>query len=105
MVVAWRVHHLTKLGRETPDVPCTVFFEDHEWKGLLTYWARKPVFSNEPPTLRQAVRLTAKLGGFQGRKCDGEPGTKALWRGLQRLDDIAGVVAVGTPVTQRPPHR
>ena len=36
MVMAWRVHHLTKLGRETPDVPCTVFFEDHEWKGLLT---------------------------------------------------------------------
>jgi hypothetical protein len=71
MVVAWRVHHLTKLGRETPDVPCTVFFEEHEWKGLLTYWARKPVFSDEPPTLRQAVRLTAKLGGFLGRKCDG----------------------------------
>ena len=91
MVVAWRVHHLTKLGRETPDVPCTVFFEEHEWKGLLTYWARKPVFSDEPPTLRQAVRLTAKLGGFLGRKCDGEPGTKALWLGLQRLDDIAGV--------------
>jgi len=59
MVVAWRVHHLTKLGRETPDVPCTVFFEDHEWKGLLTYWARKPVLSGEPPTLSQAIRLTA----------------------------------------------
>lgn len=69
--MAWRVHHLTKLGRETPDVPCTVFFKEHEWKGLLTYWARKPVFSDEPPTLRQAVRLTAKLGGFLGRKCDG----------------------------------
>ncbi len=26
---------------------------------------------DEPPTLRQAVRLTAKLGGFLGRKCDG----------------------------------
>jgi hypothetical protein len=97
MVVAWRVHHLTKLGRETPDVPCTVFFEEHEWKGLLTYWARKPVFSDEPPTLRQAVRLTAKLGGFLGRKCDGEPGTKALWLGLQRLDDIAGVYQLLAP--------
>ena len=28
MVVAWRIFHLTKLGREVPDVPCTVFFED-----------------------------------------------------------------------------
>ena len=30
MVVAWRVHHLTKLGGETPDAPCTVFLEEHE---------------------------------------------------------------------------
>jgi hypothetical protein len=28
MVVAWRIFHLTKLGRETPDVPCTVYFEE-----------------------------------------------------------------------------
>ena len=97
MVVAWRVHHLTKLGRETPDVPCTVFFEDHEWKGLLTYWARKPVMSGDPPTLHEAMQLTAKLGGFLGRKCDGEPGTKALWLGLQRLDDIAGVYQFMAP--------
>jgi len=30
LVVAWRLFHLAKLGRETPDVPCTVFFEEHE---------------------------------------------------------------------------
>ena len=29
------------------------------------------------------------LGGFLGRKCDGEPGVKTLWRGMQRLKDIA----------------
>ncbi|MGB8691506.1 MAG: IS4 family transposase, partial [Microcoleus sp.] len=31
----------------------------------------------------------AKLGGFLGRKGDGEPGVKTLWRGWQRLHDIA----------------
>jgi hypothetical protein len=30
----------------------------------------------------------AKLGGFRGRKSDGDPGTEVMWRGLQRLDDI-----------------
>ena len=35
MVVAWRIYHLTKLGRETPEVPCTFFFEDAEWKALV----------------------------------------------------------------------
>jgi len=30
MVVAWRIYHLTMLGRETPEVPCTIFFKDIE---------------------------------------------------------------------------
>lgn len=94
MVVAWRIHHLTKLGRETPDVPCTVFFEEAEWKALLAYIKQDPVAPEHPPTLREATRMVARLGGFLGRKCDGEPGTKSLWIGLQRLDDIAGMWTV-----------
>jgi len=43
---------------------------------------------SEPPSLRDAVRMIAKLGGFLGRKSDGEPGTTTLWRGLVRLDNI-----------------
>ncbi len=34
------------------------------------------------------LRMVAELGGFLGRKGDGEPGAQTLWRGLQRLDDI-----------------
>lgn len=30
MVIAWRIYHLTKLGREVPDVMYTVFFEEAE---------------------------------------------------------------------------
>jgi hypothetical protein len=91
MVVAWRIHYLTKLGRETPDVPCTVFFEDAEWKALTAYIKKDPSHSAEPPTLREATRMVASLGGFLGRKCDGEPGTKSLWLGLQRLDDLTSM--------------
>ncbi len=39
MVVAWRIYHLTMLGRETPDVPCTVFFNGIEWKALCLWIA------------------------------------------------------------------
>lgn len=28
------------------------------------------------------------MGGFIGRKRDGEPGAKVIWRGLRRLPDI-----------------
>ena len=89
LVVAWRICHLTKLGRETPAVPCTVYFEEHEWRALVAFVTRPPEPPQEPPTLREAIRMVAGLGGFLGRKGDGEPGTETLWRGLQRLDDIA----------------
>jgi Druantia protein DruA/Transposase Tn5 dimerisation domain/Transposase DNA-binding len=88
MVVAWRIFHLTKLGREVPDVPCSVFFEEAQWKALAVYINRNPIPPRQPPSLRQATRMVASLGGFLGRKGDGEPGTKSLWIGLQRLDDL-----------------
>ena len=88
MVVAWRVYHLTKLGREVPDLPCSVFFEEAEWKALVAYKTENPIPPENPPTLKEAMNMTASLGGFLGRKCDGNPGTKSLWLGLQRLDDI-----------------
>jgi len=88
MVVAWRIYHLTKLGREVPDVPCTVFFEDAEWKALVAYKTQNPIPPEKPPKLREAIHMVASLGGFLGRKSDGEPGTQTLWLGLQRLDDI-----------------
>lgn len=89
LVVAWRIFHLTKLGGETPNVPCPVFFEDAEWKALYSYVRQTPIPPETPPTLREAIHLTASLGGFLGRKGDGEPGTTSLWLGIQRLHDIA----------------
>ena len=91
LVVAWRIFHLAKLGREIPDVPCTVFFEEGEWKALVAYVTQNPTPPQRPPSLREAIRLVASLGGFLGRKGDGEPGTKTLWLGLQRLDDLTAM--------------
>jgi hypothetical protein len=33
--------------------------------------------------------MIATLGGFLGRKGDGEPGVKTLWWGLQRVTGFA----------------
>jgi hypothetical protein len=88
LVVAWRIFHLTKLGRENPDVPCTVYFEEIEWKALVGFIRKDPIAPPQPPSLRETIRMVAGLGGFLGRKRDGEPGTQTIWLGLQRLDDI-----------------
>ena len=97
MVVAWRIYHLTKLGREVPDVPCTVYFQEPEWKALVTYSTQNPVLPEKPPTLREAIHMLAGLGGFLGRKSDGDPGTKSLWLGILRLDGMTEMYIILAP--------
>lgn len=41
-----------------------------------------------PFTVKEFVHGVARLGGFLGRKHDGSPGVKTLWRGYQRLQDL-----------------
>ncbi len=103
LVVAWRIHHLTKLGRETPDVPCSIYFEEAEWKALTTFITKQPIPADKPPTLREAIRMVAALGGFLARKGDGEPGTQTIWLGLQRLDDLTEMWKVMTGIFHHPP--
>lgn len=96
MVVAWRIYHLTMLGRETPDVPCTVFFKDIEWKALCCYANKTADPPPQPPSLQEAIFMLAGIGGFMGRKSDGNPGTQTIWRGLLRLDTATEMYALMT---------
>ena len=89
LVVAWRIEHIKKLSRTIPQAPCSVAFEEHEWQALLAFKRPDKPLPSTAPNLREITRLTAELGGFLGRKGDGEPGSTTLTRGLQRLQDIA----------------
>jgi hypothetical protein len=88
-VVAWRVLFLTMQGRQQPDLPCAVLLEPEEWQALHCFSHHTHEPPPKPPTLREATRLIAQLGGFIGRRRDGDPGAITIWRGLQRLQDIA----------------
>jgi hypothetical protein len=96
MVVAWRIYHMTMLGRETPNSPCTVFFKDVEWKALYSYVNKTPLAPQETPTLQEAIMMLGQIGGHLGRKSDGPPGTQTLWRGLQRLDTATEMYVIFT---------
>ena len=86
-LVAWRLLWLTYEARQYPDQPCDQVLESAEWQLLVQHYVPKRRTS-KPPTLHEAVRWIAQLGGFLGRKADGEPGVKTIWRGLRRLTDM-----------------
>ena len=44
---------------------------------------------------RAYLREIAMLGGFLGRKSDGEPGWQTIWKGWNRLQDIAIGIEIG----------
>lgn len=102
MVVAWRIYHMTMLGREIPDSPASVFFKEEEWKALYCYVHKTPIAPDKPPTLREAIRMVGRIGGHLGRKSDGEPGTVTLWRGIQRLDTATEMYIIFTSTRDGP---
>jgi hypothetical protein len=87
-VVAWHILYLTYEARSNPTLPCTRVFSDYQWRVLhLTIHRRMPL-PDEPPNIAMATRDCARLGGYLGRKRDGPPGVKTLWRGWRRLTDL-----------------
>jgi hypothetical protein len=96
-VIAWRIIYATMLARVAPELPCTVLLDEDEWQGLYCRIHRVAVAPEKPPTVRQAVRWIGQLGGFQGRKRDGEPGVTVLWKGFQHLVEIAAMYRIMRP--------
>jgi hypothetical protein len=87
-VVAWRVLLASRLARTDPDLPCTILLSTAEWQALACRSLNTPTPPSDPPSVHQAVRWIARLGGFIGRKSDGDPGPTTLWRGFLALAEL-----------------
>jgi hypothetical protein len=83
MVVAWRVACLMRKGRTCPELDAALFFDPDEIRGA--HLLAKLKMPATPPTLNEMVRLVARIGGFLGRKGDGEPGVKTIWKGIDQV--------------------
>jgi len=84
-IIAWRMLQITYESRKNTKVLANKVLEKHEWEALYCITYKTPVPPKEIPTLHEAVHWIAKLGGFLGRKSDGEPGVKVIWRGFSKL--------------------
>jgi hypothetical protein len=86
-VVSVRLLQLKSAARTTPTRPATEVVPQR-WIAMLQA-ARKKTHRKRRPmtamTIYEFYRELAKLGGFLGRKCDGEPGWITIWRGWQKL--------------------
>src|SRR3989441_11033087 len=76
------------LARAVPEMPCSVLLELDEWQALYCAIHHGPTPPEEPPSLEQAVRWIAQLGGFVGRRRRDQPGTETLWRGVLHLIEL-----------------
>jgi hypothetical protein len=83
-VVAVRVLQLRCALESQPDAPAEQVATKTEIK-VVRQWTKH---RRGDMTVREFVRGVARMGGFLGRKGDGEPGIRTLWRGCQRLQDL-----------------
>ena len=80
-VLAVRLLQMKLVARTTPDRPASEVVPPR-WTDGLRQILRRP---RPLDTVRDFFRALASLGGFLGRKCDGEPGWQTIWRGLETL--------------------
>jgi hypothetical protein len=87
-IIAWRIMYLTYLNRTAPQTPCDHFFTPQEWQSVwfVTKKAPPPI---KPPTLAEFVCLLTRLGGYNNRAKERQPGPLPFWIGLRRMYDLA----------------
>ena len=84
-VVAVRLLQLKSAARTTPDRPASQVVPWYWIHMLIAARKRLKNTTAANMTIREFYRELAKLGGFLGRKSDGEPGWITIWRGWQKL--------------------
>jgi len=86
-IAAMEMMKLTYLARVSPTVSCELVLTKEQWSVLYMLIHKQAILSQEPPTMEEAVKWMGKLGGHLGRKSDGHPGLKVIWRGYRRMMD------------------
>ena len=94
--IAVRLLQLRQLARQTPDLPAKAVVEPL----MVDVLALRQKKNAQAMTIGEFWRLVAAMGGHQGRRSDGPPGWRTLWKGWRYLADLtegARLFAMSTP--------
>ena len=72
--VAMRIQRLMQLSRTQPDMPASAELTKHEIEAIIVLRRPRGVVRTAKPTLAEAVRWLADLGGYTGKSSGGPPG-------------------------------
>lgn len=84
MPIAVRLLQLRQSVRQLPDVPASTLVEPL----MVQVLARRQGRDWQTMSAQDFWRRVAQLGGHQGRRADGPPGWRTLWKGWQYLADM-----------------
>ena len=93
VAVASRIERIKRLAREQPDEPASVELSECEILALIKlkriHKKRTETISDSVPTIEQATRWLAELGGYTGKSSGGPPGSVTIRRGLDYIAPLA----------------
>lgn len=93
-VVALRLVQLKTQSKTSPDRPAREVVP-RLWLQMLKA-VRRRLKRVHDLTIYEFYRELAKLGGFIGRKSDGEPGWITIWRGWEKLNNLVKGAKIAT---------
>jgi hypothetical protein len=84
-VIAVFIMNLTYIARLNPELPCTILFDEEEWKVPYCVANRTKEAPEKPYSIAEVVEHIGNLGGPGRAPSDGPPGVETVWRGLQKF--------------------
>jgi transposase-like protein/transposase Tn5 family protein len=97
--VASRIERIKRLSREQPDAPASLILSSAETRALIILKRiqkkRTETIPDAVPTMAQAVRWIADLGGYTGKSSGGPPGSITIRRGMDRIAPLALAIQAG----------
>jgi hypothetical protein len=106
--VATRIERLKHLARTDPEQPASAELSAEEIRALILLKRkekkRTETISDAPPTIGQAVRWIADLGGYTGKSSGGPPGAVTIRRGMERVTAGAEVLRALQTQDEGPPE-